>query len=348
MNRGSLTVLLLVLLSACGYWPEELEALASALTEQMSAETTAWRVGRDVVVIDVAGAPLFRASDSEAESAATEMAAQAIAYVEVPLSGVSITFHEREVSDEADRLREYVFLVQDGRPVLQPSLDFSATGPLTLEEIEANFLSLREQPLSEAREACLLREVEARAQAAGDPETLDPAAVELLPADSWQLLDAAGRRLILMQAITTKASFVCISSAGAPGSDAAHPATPAASRLITADDPRFALFELSNSEGPGSFASDHGTILLSFLADDGRYCRNAALTSPPAAVLACRVEDGWEIVASGRLAPVESTTTRVLGGGDMSAVSNAIRTLNPAEELLDERQVVEAARRGWH
>lgn len=86
---------------------------------------------------------------------------------------------------------------------------FDATGPLTLEEIEANFLSRMGEDLSGERGECVYRELEARARAAGDPETLDPATIELLPAEYWDDLDAQGKRLILTQAITTKAFFEC-------------------------------------------------------------------------------------------------------------------------------------------
>lgn len=89
---------------------------------------------------------------------------------------------------------------------------FDATGPLTMEEIETNFLSLMDVPLSEERRECVYREIEERARAAGDPETLDPATIEFLPTEEWSKLDAYGKRLILTQAITTKASFVCIQS----------------------------------------------------------------------------------------------------------------------------------------
>ena len=84
-----------------------------------------------------------------------------------------------------------------------------ATGPLTVAEVEANFLALMDEPLSGERKQCVLQEVEERARAAGDPEVLDPATVEFLPADRWDRLDPFGKRLILMQAIVTNAFFVC-------------------------------------------------------------------------------------------------------------------------------------------
>ena len=86
---------------------------------------------------------------------------------------------------------------------------FGATGPLTLEEVEANFLSRMDTDMTEAERECLNREVAERARAAGDPETLDPATVELLPAEHWDELDADGRRLILSQVIVTAAAFAC-------------------------------------------------------------------------------------------------------------------------------------------
>jgi hypothetical protein len=86
---------------------------------------------------------------------------------------------------------------------------FDATGQLTLAEVEANFLSRLEQDISERQWECVRREVEERARAAGDPETLDPSTVEMLPADQWQDLDAFGKRLVLSQVITTKAFFEC-------------------------------------------------------------------------------------------------------------------------------------------
>ncbi len=84
-----------------------------------------------------------------------------------------------------------------------------ATGPLTLAEVEANFLAFMDEPLAGERKQCVFREVTERARVAGDPEALDPAAVELLPADGWDQLDPSGKRLILAQAIGTKAFFVC-------------------------------------------------------------------------------------------------------------------------------------------
>ena len=110
-------------------------------------------------------------------------------------------------------MHEFIFLVREAQPVLLPPMDFQATGPLTLTEIEQNYLSLREKPIPAARRDCVIREIKTRARAAGDPETLDPATVDLLPGEHWYLLDPPDRRILLMQAITTGASFACIQSA---------------------------------------------------------------------------------------------------------------------------------------
>lgn len=88
-------------------------------------------------------------------------------------------------------------------------LVLDATGPLTLAEVQANFLDRMDGPLTAEQKECIYREVAERARAAGDPETLDPATLELLPAEEWDRLDAFGKRLILTQVITTKSLFVC-------------------------------------------------------------------------------------------------------------------------------------------
>ncbi len=86
---------------------------------------------------------------------------------------------------------------------------FDATGPLTLAEVEANLWSRMDLELSGEQRECVLREIEERAEAAGDPEKLDPATVELLPEESWTSVDPFGRRLLLAQVISTGAIFAC-------------------------------------------------------------------------------------------------------------------------------------------
>jgi hypothetical protein len=88
-------------------------------------------------------------------------------------------------------------------------MDFDATGPLTVTEVRNLMIDRMAEPLSDEQRACVLREVEERARAAGDPETLDPAAVELLPAENRDRVDASGRRLVLARATATKAFLVC-------------------------------------------------------------------------------------------------------------------------------------------
>lgn len=109
--------------SGCDYWPEELRPLAESISRQVSGETIAWRVGRDVVVINVANSPLYHDQPEALETIATGLATQAIEYCEVTLESVAITFHEQGVSDDPGTMREYIFLVRDGRPGLLTDVD---------------------------------------------------------------------------------------------------------------------------------------------------------------------------------------------------------------------------------
>jgi hypothetical protein len=84
-----------------------------------------------------------------------------------------------------------------------------AKGPLTREEVWPNVMNRMDEPFQGFRRECIYKEIEERAQAAGDPETLDPATIELLPSEHWESIGAFGRRLALGQAILTKALFVC-------------------------------------------------------------------------------------------------------------------------------------------
>jgi hypothetical protein len=106
---------------------------------------------------------------------------------------------------------------------------FDATGPLTLAEIEANFLSRMDRELSDAERECVTREIEERAEAVGAPEMLDTAAVESMQDDAWgdlgqsirgtaldplfggdwDDLDPFEKRIVVAQMITTKALIVC-------------------------------------------------------------------------------------------------------------------------------------------
>ncbi len=204
-----LMFLVAILVSACDFWPKELKPLAKSISQQVSGNTTAWLAGGDVVVINVASSPHYRADPLELETLATDIAEQTIAFSPAPLESIALTFHEGAVSEDPEKMREFIFLVMEGQPVLQPHLDVDSTGPLTLLEIQNNFLVHLEESLTNEQRACVPEEVERLAFIAGDPETLDPASVEFLSAETWNQLDAFGKRLILAQAITTKALFSC-------------------------------------------------------------------------------------------------------------------------------------------
>jgi len=199
-----------VLVSACDFWPRDLEPLAESISKQVSGKATAWLVAGDVVVIDVAGSPFYGHDQPELENLATDIAEQTVAFVSVPLESIAVTFHEGEISENTEKQGQFIFLVTENRPVLQPYIDDDVTGPLTDEELEAAVDRLGESVSGEQRE-CVLGEVVQRAAAAGDPETLDPAGVEFLSVRTWDDLDAFAKRLFLAQALTSKALFVCAS-----------------------------------------------------------------------------------------------------------------------------------------
>ncbi|MDJ0749592.1 MAG: DUF2628 domain-containing protein [Woeseiaceae bacterium] len=90
-----------------------------------------------------------------------------------------------------------------------PPYIFGRTGPLTLEEVRVNLLDRIDVELGDARLDCIYREIEERVAGAGDPETLDPSTVEMMPEDNWDSLDADGKRLILSQVVLNKAFFEC-------------------------------------------------------------------------------------------------------------------------------------------
>jgi hypothetical protein len=75
-----LGLMVAISVSACDLWPKELGSLAESITQQVSGDTTAWLLGGDVVVIDVAGSPSYRILQSELEALATGIAEQAIEY----------------------------------------------------------------------------------------------------------------------------------------------------------------------------------------------------------------------------------------------------------------------------
>lgn len=199
-----------ILLSACDLWPRELKSLADSITKQVSGETVVWLAGGDVVVINIAASPLYQEEQTVLEAVATDIAKETVGFVEVPLESIAITFHEGAISQDEDTMRDFIFVVKDNRPELQPYIDFEATGPLTSEEIRTFIDQIGESVTG--YETCALVEAEKRALAAGDPETLDPATMEGLSAESWNVLDPYSKRLILTQLITTEALFFCINN----------------------------------------------------------------------------------------------------------------------------------------
>ena len=211
-----LACLAAVVLAACDFWPRNLEPLAQSIAEQVSGDASALLLGGDVLVIDVSGSPLYQHDPPALEAHAAAIAEQAIAFSTAPLESIAITFYRGDISDDPSTAREFIFIVTENRPVLQPHIDFDASGPLTPAEIQAaverieDSLESKENSLADERRECLRSEVGRLARMAGDPATLNPADLDYLSAETWYLLDAYGKRIILTQAITTRAMFDCM------------------------------------------------------------------------------------------------------------------------------------------
>ncbi len=98
--------------------------------------------------------------------------------------------------------------------LIQPSPFEVSSGPLSSEEIQA-FVSQMNESLGDEVAKCFLKEVTDRASKIGDPETLDPTTVELLPVEQWRALDDKhGKRLILTQVIFNQAIPLCSKGKG--------------------------------------------------------------------------------------------------------------------------------------
>jgi hypothetical protein len=123
--------------------------------------------------------------------------------------------------------------------------------------------------------------------------------------------------------------------------------TTGAGDVILAADPRFDLFELSNSAGDHTFASPVGTVLLTFVSKDRRYCRVARLPSDKTVLLACREERGWKVEARSDISRAEATSPTAFGGGPWPEVGDAVVALMASLEPLDEIEIIEAAAKGW-
>lgn len=205
----NLAFLAVLLISACDFWPRDLKPLAESISQQLSGEATAWLVSGDVMLIDVAGSPSYWKAPPELQALATGIAKQAIAFAAAPLESIMVTFHEAAVTEDPKKMQEFIFLVVDNRPILQPLPDLDATGPLTLEDFQIHLADRMDQSLSAEQRECVVGKVEKLARNAGDPETLDLTNVKFLSSESWYALDAFGKRLILGGAIMTEALFEC-------------------------------------------------------------------------------------------------------------------------------------------
>ena len=134
-----------------------------------------------------------------------------MAFAKTPLESIVITFHEGGVSDDPENMREFIFLIMDDRPVLQPGVHTDATGPVTLDELRAA-VDRTGDALTEEQRQCVLQDAMRRAAAAGDPEALAPSKVEFLSTlrpETWNALDPSSKRIFAVQAIITKALFAC-------------------------------------------------------------------------------------------------------------------------------------------
>ena len=92
--------------------------------------------------------------------------------------------------------------------LFQPSPFDIKNGPLTSEEIQ-EFTSSMKESIGDEVTDCLSKEAAVRAAKIGDPETLDPTTVELLPVNQWAALDKSGKRLILTQVVINQAIPFC-------------------------------------------------------------------------------------------------------------------------------------------
>ncbi len=91
-------------------------------------------------------------------------------------------------------------------------VDRSASGPLTMVELQVNIPQELDALYTERMRSCFFETVESLARSAGDPNTLDPSTVRFLPTDgSWQQLTKFYKRNLLAQAIMSEAGVVCTS-----------------------------------------------------------------------------------------------------------------------------------------
>jgi hypothetical protein len=86
---------------------------------------------------------------------------------------------------------------------------FHAGGKLTPAELDYFLAGMKEATkISEQVYTCIKTEAALRAEAAGDPETLDPKSLSL-PEDNWLPLEKKDKRIILAQLVVSEASVFC-------------------------------------------------------------------------------------------------------------------------------------------
>ncbi len=92
------------------------------------------------------------------------------------------------------------------------TVDKSATGPLTLAELQINFPDDMVRRMSDQERACFLGEAEKLALLAGDPATLDPAEFPFLgneDPERWARISPYMKRVLVAQAIVSWAFMPC-------------------------------------------------------------------------------------------------------------------------------------------
>ena len=132
---------------------------------------------------------------------------------------LAVRLQNFDTTEESDRVRQggvsggnaqQPVSAKKEKPFFQ--VDKSATGPLTLEELQVNPPTNVAMWISDEAEACALQEIERLANEAGDPETLNPQDVEYLSRvdlEQWRSFSPHMRRVLLAQAITSRAYAAC-------------------------------------------------------------------------------------------------------------------------------------------
>ncbi len=91
------------------------------------------------------------------------------------------------------------------------AIDYSATGPLTLDELQIDLENSTIAKLTEEQQICFLNRIEVLAAEAGDPQSLNPESIKYLhPKEQWHLVSDKARRALLAQAIVPHAFAFCL------------------------------------------------------------------------------------------------------------------------------------------